>query len=231
MSVCTRCKLEREESQYETYWHSTKQKFYIRKICNPCMREAYRQYKFKVKQKKLIENNPDYKQCKKCEDYKPLDGFYLSATKNPVGMCKTCYNAYHSNRVQDKMEDQGGPSHYYSAPDKYTSETQKSQVFMVMKALGWYYTKADDGIGVWNKTGIKENGIFINLVPSNKKKKKRPAVPHGRKLNDKVWGSAEKIYKLYEEGYNYNQIAEEYNCSHTTIRSVVKEYRNEKRTD
>jgi len=231
MSVCTKCKLEREESQYEKYWHSTKQKFYIRRICNPCMREGYRQYKLKLKQKKFIENSPDYKQCKKCMEYKTVDGFYLSASKNPVGMCKICYNLYHRDKVKDKLEMDGGSAHYYSAVDKYTSDIQREQVFMVMKALGWYYVMGEDGVGVWNKSGIKENGIFINFIPSNKKKKKRPEVPHGRKVNDKVWGNAEKIYKLYEEGYNYKDIAEEYNCSHTTIRSVIKEYCNEKRTD
>jgi Mor family transcriptional regulator len=231
MSVCTRCKLEREESQYDKYWHSTRQKFFIRRICNPCMREAYKQYKLKVKQKKLIENNPDYKQCKKCMEYKNVDGFYLSATKNPVGMCKICYNIYHRDKVKDKMEMNGGGEHYFSAPDKYTSEAQKSQVFMVMKTLGWYYTIGENGVGVWNKPGLKENGVFINIVPKVKKIKKRPAVTHGRKLNQNVWGNMETIVKLKEEGYTYKAIAEEYNCSEPTIRSVVIKYRNEKRAD
>lgn len=229
MKVCNKCKVERGDKEFDKYWHSTRQRFYIRGICNPCMREGYRQYKLKVKKDKLlldIENNPDYKQCTSCLEYKLLPEFYLSKTKKAVKMCKPCYVIHYKNKVQDKMEMKGGSDSYYKEPNRYTSETQRSQVFMVMELLGWEF----DG-QIWNKIGVKENGVFINIKPTEKKKRKSPAIPHGRKIKSGVWNNVDKIIKLIEEGYTYNDVAETFDCSHTTIRTVVTKYRNEKRTD
>ena len=107
MKVCNKCKIEREDNEFDKYWHSTRQQFYIRGICNPCMREGYRQYKFKIKEQerlKDIENNPDYKQCTECMDYKLLGEFYLSGTKKPVKMCKECHVIYYKNKVKKKWK-------------------------------------------------------------------------------------------------------------------------------
>ena len=228
MKVCNKCKVERNDNEFDKYWHSTRQQFYIRGICNPCMKEGYRQYKLKVKQDKLlkdIENNPDYKKCVDCNEYKLLQEYYLSATRQALNRCKSCYVTYYKNKVKDKMEMKGGLDSYYKEPNKYTSETQRSQVFMVMELLGWEF----DG-QVWNKSGLKENGVFINIIPTEKKRK-RVSVPHGRKIKSGVWKNQEKIVELIEEGHTYKDVAEVYDCSHTTIRLVVSKYRNEKRTN
>ena len=228
MNVCNKCKVEREDNEFEKYWHSTKGKFYTRRICNPCMREGYRQYKFKIKEQerlKDIENNPDYKQCTECMDYKLLGEFYLSGTKKPVKMCKECHVTYYKNKVREKMEMKGGVDSYYKEPNKYTSEIQKSQVFMVMELLGWEF----DG-QVWNKPGVKENGVFINIIPTDKPKRRKPQTPHGRKVKSGIWNNVDKIVKLIEEGYSYSDVAETFDCSHTTIRSMITKIRNEKGT-
>jgi Mor family transcriptional regulator len=193
------------------------------------MKEGYRQYKLKVKQDKIlkdIENNPDYKKCIDCNEYKLLQEYYLSAARQAVRRCKSCYVIFYNDKVKEKMEDKGGKDNYYKDPNKYTSEIQRSQVFMVMELLGWEF----DG-QVWNKPGLKENGVFINIIPTEKKKIKRPSLPHGRKIKSGVWNNQEKIVKLIDEGHLYGDVAEVYDCSHTLIRSVVSKYRNEKRTD
>jgi Mor family transcriptional regulator len=173
-----------------------------------------------------IENNPDYKKCIDCNEYKLLDEYYLSATRQAVKRCKSCYVIYYKNKVEDKMEMKGGSDHYYKEPNKYTSEIQKSQVFMVLELLGWEF----DG-EVWNKNGLKENGVFINIIPTVKRQIKKSAVPHGRKIKSGVWNNQEKIVQLINEGHLYRDVAEVYDCSHTLIRLVVSKYRNEKRTD
>ena len=176
----------------------------------------------------IPESIIDTKMCSNCLLDKPVNEFYLSRAGNPVKMCKECYVEYHVEKSRQKKEDNGGSEHYYKTPNKYTSDIQKKQVFMVMEVCGWIF---DSSTGVWNKPGIKENGIFINIKPTIKKQKKRPAVPHGRKIKSGVWNNVDKIVKLIEEGYPYKDVADTFDCSHTTIRSVITKYMNEKKTD
>jgi transposase len=229
MSICNKCKIDQPKDKFETYYHSTRKKFYTRKICTPCMRIGYNKYKFKVKQEKLlidIQNNPDYKQCCNCMEYKLLPEFYISATKKAVKMCKPCYVKHYKEKAQQKMEENGGRDNYYKEPNRYTSTEQKKQVFLVMEALGWIF---DESTGIWNKLGIKENGVFINMVLENKPKRIYPS-RGGRKIKSGVWNNTDKIIKLVEEGHTYDDIADIFDCSHTLIRTVVTQYRNEKKS-
>ena len=109
-----------------------------------------------------------YKICSSCLLDKPVDEFYLSRAGNPVKMCKECYVEYHVQKNREKKEDKGGSDHYYKTPNKYTSDIQKRQVFMVMEVCGWIF---DSSTGVWNKPGVKENGVFINNTNCKEGKK------------------------------------------------------------
>lgn len=223
--ICNKCKIDQPLEKFDTYFHSNRNKHYTRKICNPCMKIGYNEYKLKVKEEKLLEdihNNPNYKQCCNCMEYKLLPEFYISATKKAVKMCKSCYVKHYKDKVQQKMEENGGSSRYYEEPNRYFDNEQKEQVFSVMKAFGWIF---DEPTGIWNKPGIKENGVFINMVLENKPKKIYSR-PHGRKIKSGVWNNTDKIVKLIEEGYTYDDVAEVFDCSHTLIRTVITQYRN-----
>lgn len=232
MKICNKCKNEREDNQYETYFHSTRGKHYTRKICNPCMREGCRLFKQKNKLDKQIPQQipvpviPDNtKQCATCMEYKTFDNFYLSHAGNPVKMCKPCYVQYHRNKVEHKYKENGGKDQYYMECDRYTTQEQKDQVFMVMEALGWTYTD-----GVWWKEGIKDkNKVWTNITPIVKKERKTRQTNMGRKIKSGVWNNTDKIVKFIEEGYTYFDVADIFDCSHTTIRTVVSRYRNEKK--
>ena len=230
MKVCNKCKIDREDNEFEKYWHSTRQQFYIRGICNPCMREGYRQYKFKIKEQerlKDIENNPDYKQCAECMEYKLLDNFYLNAYKNTMKKCRSCYNTQYKKNSDEYNRQRGGSERVMVKPNNYTDIYQKEHVFSVMKAFGWIF---DEPTGIWNKPGFKENGVFINIIPTDKPKRKSSS-GGGRKLKSGVYNNVSDIIKLLELGHSYKDVAETFCCSHTLIRMVVSKYRNEKRTD
>lgn len=225
--VCSKCKVDCPIEKFDTYFHSTKNKHYTRRICNPCMRLGYREYKLKIKSQQIpVPVIPDnHKQCSTCMEYKHLTDFYLSHAKNPIKICKICHKKYYRKRVDEKISMNGGSSSYYSDPNKYFDNEQKEQVFSLMVSFGWIF---DESTGIWNKPGVKENGVFINMVLQNKPK--RAATPGGgRKIKKGVWNSIDKIMKLIEEGHSYSDIADIYCCSHTLIRSVVSNYRNEKR--
>ena len=223
--VCSKCNIDQTTDKFETYYHSTRKNFYTRKICTSCMRKGYNEYKLRIKKEKLlldIQNNPNYKQCGTCMEYKHITDFYLSHAKNPVKMCKDCYKKYHRGKIDEKISMNGGSSSYYADPNKYFDDEQKEQVFSLMKAFGWIFDKST---GIWNKPGVKENGVFINMVLQNKPK--RVSTPGGgRKIKKGVWNNVENIIKLLEQGHSYRDVADTYCCSHTLIRSVVSNYRN-----
>ncbi len=193
------------------------------------MRKSFRDYKLKEKQLPQPVQEPvvpeNTKQCATCMEYKSIDNYYLSQSGKPVKMCKPCYVKYHRSKVEYKYRENGGKDHYYKDPDRYTTEEQKDQVFMVMELLGWTYTD-----GVWWKEGIKDkNKVWTNIVPAVKKERKVRQTNMGRKIKSGVWNNTDKIVKLIEEGYTYFDVADVFDCSHTTIRSVVTRYRNEKK--
>jgi len=223
--ICNKCKVDYPIEKFDTYFHSSKNKHYTRKICNPCMRIGYREYKLKVKsQQTPVPVIPDdWKQCCDCMVYQPLENYYLNKNKNHIKRCKECHGKMYREYKNQKLIDTGGADSYYKEPNKYWDEEQKKNVFMVMEALGWIF---DEPTGIWNKPGIKENGVFINIISTDKPKRKRPSVPHGRKIKSGVWNNTDKIVKLIEEGYTYNDVADTFDCSHTTIRLVITKYRN-----
>jgi hypothetical protein len=192
------------------------------------MRIGYREYKLKIKPQPIpVPVIPDdWKQCYECMVYQPLDNYYLNKNGNHIKRCKNCHVKLNREKVQDKIEMSGGANSYYKQPNRYWDEEQRKNVFMVMEALGWIF---DEPTGIWNKPGVKENGVFINMVFDNKPKRKRPSVPHGRKIKSGVHNNIDKIVKLIEEGYTYNDVADTYDCSHTTIRTIVTNYRNGKK--
>jgi hypothetical protein len=194
------------------------------------MREQSKLYKRSKKlEKQLPQQTPvpvipdDWKQCCDCMVYQPLDNYYLNKNKNHIKRCKECHGKMYREYKNQKLIDTGGADSYYKEPNKYWDEEQKKNVFMVMEALGWIF---DEPTGIWNKPGIKENGVFINIISTDKPKRKRPSVPHGRKIKSGVWNNTDKIVKLIEEGYTYNDVADTFDCSHTTIRLVITKYRN-----
>ena len=224
MPICSKCNIDKPIDQYSL--DKQPNKVYRKKYCIDCFRKQARDWKAKNRISKKIKEDQNYKQCSDCMEFKFLNEYYLSHAGSPVKKCKVCYKKYHADKVQDKFRENGGKDQYYKEPNRYTTQEQKDQVFMVMKALGWIY---DESTGIWNKPGLKENGVFINIIPTDKPKRKSPAVPHGRKIKSGVWNNQDKIVKMIEEGYTYNDVADTFDCSHTLIRLVVSKYKDEQK--
>lgn len=237
---CNKCNIDKPIEEYSL--DKQKNKVYRKKYCTECFREQARNWKKLNKVKKelvidipqqkeiiqpeVLELQPVYKECFDCKVIKPLDKFYLNNRKNPIRSCKICYNKKYKKTVEQNNKERGGSERVCVHPNNYSDIWQKKQVFLVMKAFGWIF---DEGTGIWNKPGFKENGVFINIIPIEKKKRKSPSSGGGRKLKTGIWNNVDDIIRLVEIGHTYNDIAEVYNCSHTMIRRVVSKYRDEKR--
>jgi hypothetical protein len=172
-----------------------------------------------------VLDDDEYKECSDCNEFKSLNNFYLNRYGNHIKRCKECHMLLNRKKAIEKRDMNGGVDLYYKEPNRYIDEQQRSQVFILMKAFGWIF---DESTGVWNKAGLKENGVFINFTPSDKPKRKSYFPGQGRKIKKGVWNSVDKIVKLIEEGYNYRDVADVFDCSHTTIRKVISDYRNGK---
>lgn len=242
MKTCSKCKLEKEENQYYTYWHSTQQTYRTRKICNTCMNEQKKRYISKIRQEKikveqviipeekvstikqeleidLFKNNPLYKFCKGCNTYKLIETeYYLyGPNRRPQTVCKICHNAYSKQRSneyhQERYKNNGGSLEIIPKPNCYKDIYQKEQTFWLMNLLGWTF---DEELGIWWKDGIKDK--FNNWV--NVKKKVKPEKPK-RKIID-----INQIIELKRRGYNLKEISEELNYSVITVRKYLKIYNN-----
>jgi hypothetical protein len=102
---------------------------------------------------------------------------------------------------------------------------QQEQTHQFLRLLGWSYTN-----GVWWKKGIKTaENVWEGFVETPKRKR----IGHsngGRKVL-KIYTMTEQIIKEYEEGQDYFELAHIYNCSHTSIRKLIRDYYDEKRAD
>jgi hypothetical protein len=239
MPVCTKCNIEKPIEEYSL--DKQPNKVYRKKYCIECFRKQGRDWKERNKVKKelvidipqpkeiiqpvVLELQLGYKECFVCKEIKPLDKFYPNGSKNLIKKCKTCYNKHYKKSTEERNKERGGSERVPAKPNIYADIYQKEQVFSVMKAFGWIF---DEGTSIWNKPGIKENGVFINIIPRDKPKRKSSA-GGGRKLKTGIYNNVNDIVRLLEIGNTYFDIAEVYKCSHTLIRTVVSKYRNEKR--
>ena len=239
MSICSKCEIDKEVDNFYTYFHSTRKKQYTRRICNDCFRKGQKkQVNIKLIQLPqqetivepvVLELEPGYKQCHTCNEVKPISEYYNSHYKNPIRNCKTCYKKYHRDKVEQQMEDKGGVDTYKSNPNEYTNETQREQVFMVMEVCGWTYNDN----GVWSKPGIKTKDNVWECFEESTKLKRKGSPNSGRKIKKGVWNCVDDIVKRIESGERYSDIADIYECSHTTLRTIISNYRNgiKERTD
>ena len=178
MIICNKCSIEQPTSNYETYWHSTHQKSYTRKICRTCINEQKRIYRESIRLKKKIqpevpelqpdpfENHPDYKQCLECKKWKHrTQGYWLSNGKHYRNTCLDCTTVSDKikrvERRKQEIIDTCGGNDFRVEPNEYTNEVQRDCIFSVMEELGWKFNTENN---IWYKEGFKtKDGKWIKF--------------------------------------------------------------------
>jgi len=243
MKTCSKCKLEKPDDKFYTYWHSTQNKYRTRRICTDCTDEQKRQYRLKIKEKKeilieepiqeeiiqpvspesltdLFKDNPDYKLCRVCNTYLLIeDNFYrYGKDQRPQTLCKICHNRKSKQRTREYYEkrriNNGGSERVITKPNKYTDEYQREQTFWIMKLMGWTF---DEETGVWWKEGIKDKNKQWSIIKP-KPKQQKPQKPK-RKIID-----INKIIELKKRGFRNTQISDMLDYTQITIRKYLKIY-------
>ena len=240
MKVCSKCKIEKQDDQYYTYWHSTQNKNRTRNICQECIKKQKKEYKAKIRQDKLnmmdlpneqikpaviepelqtdlFKGNPLYKFCKNCNQYKLLTEYYVNKGINGYATwCKVCHNTHTRQKqiefYQNKYKNNGGSERVLAKGNSYTDEFQRKQTFWVMELMGWTFNEN----GIWSKEGIKDkdnNWMNVKKVP----KKKKEYVPRESREYD-----VDKIRELRENGMILSDIAKMMKCSKPTVIKLLK---------
>ena len=226
MKICTNCKVERNDDEYYSYWHSTQQKYRTRLICVICTREQSKQYKRNRKNKPAVINEEPTQYCPQCKKDLPLSGYYESGRGVKGRYCKSCIRKNQNDKNYKKVMSEGGSERIPVKPNTYTDDYQKAQTFYVLEALGWKYNDN----GVWSKEGVKSaDNVWVNIIPQPRRNK-RPNGVIVRKKHGVHNYINEIIRKREEDGMTYADLAYIYCCSHTTIRMIISKYYNEKRS-
>jgi hypothetical protein len=58
MARCSKCDIDKEASEYYTYYHSTQKKYRTRKVCNSCFKGQKSIYRESIKKEKIIQPTP-----------------------------------------------------------------------------------------------------------------------------------------------------------------------------
>ena len=224
MKICSKCKVERNDDEYYSYWHSTQKKYRIRLVCNTCTREQSKQYKLNRKNKNITIEQVPTQHCPQCKKDVPLTGYYDSGRGIKGRYCASCIRKNQNDKNYKKIMSNGGSERIPVKPNTYVDEFQKAQTFYVLEALGWKYN--DNGI--WSKEGVKSaDNVWVNIIPQ-KKRKSRPAGIITKKKHG-VHNYIPQIVRQREQGMTYGELADIYCCSHTLIRMIVSKYYNEKK--
>ena len=93
-----------------------------------------------------------------------------------------------------------------------------------MELMGWTYNDN----GVWSREGIKDkNKVWVNIDEKNKKKKGGNRSGGRKRLS--IHSKIDDVMRDYKNGNDFFELADIYECSHTTIRKLIKDYLDEKK--
>jgi hypothetical protein len=226
MKICSKCKVERNDDEYYSYWHSTQQKYRTRLVCGVCTREQSKQYKQNRKNKSAVIEQVPTQHCPSCKKDVPLTGYYESGRGIKGRYCASCIRKNQNDKNYKKVMSEGGSERIPQKPNIYVDEFQKAQTFMVLERLGWIF---NEDTGIWSKDGVKtKDNVWVNIIPQPRTKRRPTGIIPKKKHG--VHKYIDKIIEQRNEGFTYYDLADIYCCSHTTIRKIVNDYYREKRT-
>lgn len=217
MMTCTKCGVEKEETNYQKYFHSTQNKWRVRKECTECL------YKTRLKRKNpdlYYKEKPDYKKCKSCAEWKHIDDYYFHSRVTGVkfNICMVCQREKDKQDRELEMELNGGSERVISKPNQYVDKHQKKQTFMVMGILGYTY---NEETGIWTKPGMKE--VIDGKVVFPKIKKQKKLGTYDTRVTYEV---LQKIIEYKEMGWNYERIGNRLDISDTTVYKHYKRWKD-----
>ena len=236
MKICEKCKVEQDEKEYYSYYHSVRKKIYTRLICLSCTRQQARENKSKIKeQKQTLEQVPQQekiiqpvvpksqqeilkgqRRCKDCNEIKNMNEFYVNRYQCIVCVREKEATYRRKESLQRRIEN-GGSERVPQTPGVYSDVYQEQQVKEFLTALGWKLNPN----GVWSKKGFKTKDKVWE-----KPLKKYKYINLGNYTGSErsaVYQKRDELLKLRETGMTYIKIGDIYGISPATVMRIIKD--------
>ena len=236
MKICSKCKVEKDEKEYYSYYHSVRKKIYIRLVCLSCTRQQARENKSKIKkEKQTLEQVPQQekiiqpvvqelqqevlkgqRRCKDCNEIKNMNEFYVNRYQ-----CIVCVRekeaTYRRKESLERKMNNGGSERVKQTPGDYADIYQEQQVTEFLTALGWKLNSN----GVWSKKGFKtKDKVWEKPI---KKYKRIDKGNYKGSERSPVYLKRLELIKLREDGMTLSKIATIYGISPATTLRIIRD--------
>jgi hypothetical protein len=229
MITCSKCKIEKEDNQYATYFHSSFNKTFTRKICKLCFNLQKSEYRKKKKMEKIqiptqqeiiqpevLKLEIEGKVCKQCNEFKPYSGFYKnnSAKDKLTSKCRKCVYQNEKKDLQERLKEKGGSELVLKTPGKYMDKFQEEGTAELMTLLGYIKHETKN---IWLKPGVKEliDGKIVFM------KVKKPS--YGKIYRSKVTTKmVEQMIEYKKLGLTEEKIGDLLGVSDTTVGNYTR---------
>ena len=236
MKICEKCKVEQDDKEYYSYYHSVRKKIYTRLVCLSCTRKQARENKSKIKeQEQTLEQVPQQekiiqpvvpesqqevlkgqRRCKDCNEIKNMNEFYVNRYQ-----CIVCVREkeaiYRRKESLERKINNGGSERVKQTPGDYADIYQEQQVTEFLTALGWKLNPN----GVWSKEGFKtKDKVWEKPI------KKYKRVDNGNYKGSErspVYLKRLELIKLREGGMTLSKIATIYGISTATALRIIRD--------
>lgn len=217
MSCCTKCKIDKLPTEFQTYWHSTQNKERTRKICKSCFNEQKKIYRLNKKMLEQIpvdpelmyRDNPNYKKCTSCSTWKTIDQYYKYKAKT-FSKCIDCEREQSRREALEKLEDNGGSMRVKTQPNQYQDEYQRANTFELMTLFGYLFNEEK---GIWYKEPWKTKDGEFPLIKKPSKNLVRTNIPREVKA---------KIIEYRLKNYTISKISARLNVSETSVWKICQ---------
>lgn len=226
--ICKKCHIDKPLDQYDTYLHRKQGKMRTRKYCMDCFRAQKKKYRESIRMKQITQpvtpepptidysNNPEYKKCMVCEQWKVIKTeYYLHKNGRPTSQrCKECIRTMDREKTAESRKERGGSLMIPQRCGVFFDSFQRENTFELMKLLGYLY---DEETGIWWKPNVKH---IVNGKPVFLKVKKRL---HGtpKKITKEI---INQIIELKRNNYTYASIARKLKISETSVQRYLGIY-------
>ena len=234
--ICSKCSIDKTETDFSSYFHSTQNKLRVRKICKSCFNEQKRNYRESIRNKKIIQPvedltpiepiidippSPDFKKCTVCKEWKHFEQYYFHQKEKGIRFadCIDCHKEKDKIARQKHLIENGGSDRILKYPNQYVDEHQRKQVFEVMIALGYTFNEEYE---TWVKEGvvsIKDGKPYFHFLKytgsTNRGRGKK--IPQAHK---------DRIMFYRKKGYSMGKISRITGVSDSAICKILKEYEN-----
>lgn len=257
MARCSKCDIDKEASEFSTYYHSTQYKLRTRKVCKSCFYLQKKQYKESIKNKKIIDSTPVSVSPTPIPQPTPTPTPELFVeTKVFIDMdidTKVCFKCKIDKPVTDFYIHSQTKKPFARCKEcelEMDNERYRQQIEdqggsdrVRSKCGQWideYQRENVEGflkvIGWkhngkhWYKEGVRsgEDGVWEKM--RGLKKYRKPMTRNSISVTDRLRTQIEDIIKLRESGEKLQTVASIYSTSVPTLYKVINEYYEKKET-